>query len=182
MATNASNAVSVSTGASKSGVIRFEVYNVSTLDKNGQFSPQIEVGGIWWRSQVCKWTYSSDESDSETESNVGLTPSLHCLKKQDFPWSIEAEAGFRLVHPDSNHSSNNTSQFTRKVTFDSANREWSGKLLQFDNLFDEERSQEFVSNDHITLEIQFSITNMKSELLLVSISRIRIIPVTMLHW
>ncbi|GMT01659.1 hypothetical protein PENTCL1PPCAC_23833, partial [Pristionchus entomophagus] len=125
-----------------SGVIRFEVDKVSTLDFEGRFSPELEVGGVPWRATTCK-------------SNDGLSVYLNSMVKQGTPWSIDVNAQFVLVNSDS--CKNVT--FTRIKTFDQSDYYWGGFLLNWEDVIDEEKG--FVRDDKINIEIHFTIANMR---------------------
>ncbi|GMT01647.1 hypothetical protein PENTCL1PPCAC_23821, partial [Pristionchus entomophagus] len=136
---------------SKSGVIRFEVVNSSTLDDKDQFSEEIEVGGVYWRATVLK----------RARTRIGrkgvhaLCVYLYGMVKQSSPWRIDVEAEYILINSDeSKHV-----KFTRTNAFNQNNDNCGGVFLEWKELMDKEK--EFIKDDKINVEIRLSITNMR---------------------
>ncbi|GMT01664.1 hypothetical protein PENTCL1PPCAC_23838, partial [Pristionchus entomophagus] len=78
-------------GGFDSGVIRFEVDNISWLDDDGRCSSEIEAGGVPWKAMACK-----SEKEEKDHLFVGL-------KAKNIPsslWSIEVECKIILVNSD----------------------------------------------------------------------------------
>ncbi|GMR55015.1 hypothetical protein PMAYCL1PPCAC_25210 [Pristionchus mayeri] len=107
------------------GIIRFEIDKVSTLGSNGrrhQYSPEVEIGGIPWKT----FAWLIDGSD------LGVT--IECKNTQSTLWRIDAYAELSLVHPDGGNNINveGTYKFER------------GNCMDYEHLM---KNQEFFKND-----------------------------------
>ncbi|GMT01075.1 hypothetical protein PENTCL1PPCAC_23249, partial [Pristionchus entomophagus] len=134
---------------SKSGVILLEVDEMSTLDDGSvaHFSPEIEVGGVSWCASVRK----------EKRDASGKDSLLAYLFSRTDEWSVHVEnVIFTLVHSD---SSKNIVEKMRPVTYHPDQESWGLILVKWEELIDEKRG--FIKDNKITIEIQFTISNMK---------------------
>ncbi|GMS85601.1 hypothetical protein PENTCL1PPCAC_7776, partial [Pristionchus entomophagus] len=134
--------------SSSSGVIRFEVDEVSTLKDDCRFSPEIEVGGVPWKARVGKCL-------KKDTTELWLMIALQCTNEQSTPWRIDVDAQFILVNSDIGKNFTHT----KSEPFQLANW-WRGCYLKnWAILMDEENG--FIKDDKVTVEIHFSITGMK---------------------
>ncbi|GMR54748.1 hypothetical protein PMAYCL1PPCAC_24943, partial [Pristionchus mayeri] len=129
---------------SRSGVIRFEVDNVSKLDTRGRYSPEVEVGGVPWKISVRK-----------QGSNLGVF--LASITNISTLWSIDVEEEIIIFNSD---ASKNVTSKIDKYPFQH-NRSIMGKnnMLKWDQMIDKEEG--FINDDKITVEIRFSISKMR---------------------
>ncbi|GMT01671.1 hypothetical protein PENTCL1PPCAC_23845, partial [Pristionchus entomophagus] len=134
-------------GVSHSGVIRFVVDKISTLDNNDRLSPEVEVGGVHWRARVRKFP-----RDGRDRLDVGL----ECTMDQLAQWSIEANCSFILVHSD---RSKNIENPMNPETFDQVHKLFGISIMIWEELIDEEKG--FVKDDKITIELQIESMCMK---------------------
>ncbi|GMT07772.1 hypothetical protein PENTCL1PPCAC_30356 [Pristionchus entomophagus] len=130
------------------GVIRFEIDGVSRLERYGQYSPGVEVGGVPWRARVCKANKGGGDR---------LFVYLYSMSRQCPLWSIDVEpCHFILVHTG---SGKNISNRMKPLTF-KFDRDHVGKsVIDWDDLMDERKG--FIKYNRITVEIRFLITNMR---------------------
>ncbi|GMT01670.1 hypothetical protein PENTCL1PPCAC_23844, partial [Pristionchus entomophagus] len=127
----------------KSGIIRFEVDNVSTLTFDGRNSPEIEVGGVYWRANF----FNND---------FGPALYLESMANHSTPWLIDIDAEFILVNSD---SSKNVI-ISKTYSFGLDNEFWGpGDFISWVDANNEENG--FINDDKMTAEIRFSITNMR---------------------
>ncbi|GMR54746.1 hypothetical protein PMAYCL1PPCAC_24941, partial [Pristionchus mayeri] len=131
---------------SHSGVIRFEVDKVSTLNFNGQDSPEIEVGGVPWKVNVCK-----QHLNGGGHLGVYLTSFTNFSRL----WSIEVDYEISLF----NSESSKTVVFKVRVLL-IYNIHLIKECAQFriNMLF---YGKGFVNDDKITVEVHFAIIKMR---------------------
>ncbi|GMT01672.1 hypothetical protein PENTCL1PPCAC_23846, partial [Pristionchus entomophagus] len=131
---------------SKSGIIRFNVDKVSMLDDIGLYSAVTKAGGVPWIANIYK------------DSNNVLRVFLECLTDQSTHWRIDVDAEYILVNSDSSKNA----MFLQTETFDLDATFGHGdiiSLMSWNDVMDEEKG--FIKDDRITIEIRFSITNIK---------------------
>ncbi|GMR54732.1 hypothetical protein PMAYCL1PPCAC_24927, partial [Pristionchus mayeri] len=129
------------------GVIRLEVHKVSGLDFEGRYSPEVEVGGVPWKINVCK---------QQVRRGYYLAVYLNSMESLSRQWSIDVDCETILVHADSTKSF--TTQWTN--TFDrDVNDFGEHTLMEWNELFDGQKG--FVNADKITVEVRIKISNMR---------------------
>ncbi|GMS80829.1 hypothetical protein PENTCL1PPCAC_3004 [Pristionchus entomophagus] len=128
---------------SKSGIIRFEVDEISTLNEDGRKSPEIEVEGVSWSASVYK--------DHEETGACGLGVYLSTKECMSPLWSVDVEWQMILVHSDSNMD---MVRDVEKDTYDHDGTSWGWTfMINWDDLIDEG----FINDDKITVEIRFNV-------------------------
>ncbi|GMT03037.1 hypothetical protein PENTCL1PPCAC_25211, partial [Pristionchus entomophagus] len=130
-----------------SGVIRFELDQISTLNHNVRFSPVVEVGGVPWRVRVRK--------NQETQ-NFTLLVQLESIAAPKNPFTFDVEAQFILIHSDESKSFS----VTRKKTFHRYQQTMNGFCRCWIKIMQEKEG--FIKEDKIIVETRFTISGKTS--------------------
>ncbi|GMS99507.1 hypothetical protein PENTCL1PPCAC_21682 [Pristionchus entomophagus] len=141
---------------SKSGIIRFVIDNVSTLNNGGQYSPEVEVGGVSWRGNCYKSAVNRPNPARPVHNNSpGVALGICSMHKQSTLWNIDIDAQFILVNSDTtkNITAERTRYFGHETSFTGA------YLLPWEEVMNNEKG--FIKDDKVEVEIRFSITRMK---------------------
>ncbi|GMS85602.1 hypothetical protein PENTCL1PPCAC_7777, partial [Pristionchus entomophagus] len=132
------------------GVIRFEVDQVSTLNSDGQWSPEVKVGGVPWKVKVSKRC-----SHLPRSSSPWLRIELHSTNAQSTPYKIDLDAQFILVNADTSKSY----AFTKKESFVRDHKKRGCYLKKWKRVSNEESG--FIKDDKITVEVRILVNEMK---------------------
>ncbi|GMR54684.1 hypothetical protein PMAYCL1PPCAC_24879, partial [Pristionchus mayeri] len=126
------------------GVIRFEVSEVSELDQDGRYSPEIVVGGVPWNVNVCR---SGD-----------LYAYLFCTHEQKTSSTIDVDVEFVLVNED---NSNNAIVETADTFYNQQgySDHIGATFLEWNELINENKG--FMQDDKVIVEVRIWINGMK---------------------
>ncbi|GMT30999.1 hypothetical protein PFISCL1PPCAC_29143, partial [Pristionchus fissidentatus] len=133
-------------GRASSGVIRWEVDAISTLDSEGAESHTIEALGVEWDLHLEK---------ASTEGVDHLAAFLRCAENRSNFWSVDVAFEMELFGKD--EKSNEIYKFSKR--FDCKTLNWGGCNIKWAKLFD--KSNNFVKDDKITVEARITFTNIR---------------------
>ncbi|GMT29911.1 hypothetical protein PFISCL1PPCAC_21208, partial [Pristionchus fissidentatus] len=127
-------------GASASGIIRWEVEEVSKLASTTVRSPIVEVDGM-------KWNLGAKKEGGELAIFLALVE-----KNESLLWSFDVAAEMVIF----NRTHENMA-IEEKFSFDRTN--WGFKFLAWETVMDEEKG--FIKDDKLSIEARFSLHNYK---------------------
>ncbi|GMT01074.1 hypothetical protein PENTCL1PPCAC_23248, partial [Pristionchus entomophagus] len=129
-----------------SGFIRFDVDEVSTLNREGRCSQEVQVGGVPWELVVSK-------RDREGEDDLFMA--LHSTISQSTPWSIHSLFHFVLL---GSLCSARSVKKMKPATFQADQDRRGASIMAWNDLME---MKNFIEDDRIRVECYIQVLDMR---------------------